>query len=333
MMPQGNYNQHQPMVVSNDPDDFIQSSLYPGGSGVVKSCRYELWDYDGNKPKDSFTALHVVMSPLDGSNDGKDVDIHIVAGSSSDFLPDPSSGGGRLLALTGKNAIGTGSNLGFFLSKLRDNCGLEKGRTNGPTGVAVLEQAYITVARVDQPARDFADAPTQPQGGAKKNVKATILVPVRLTATWDPNYARAAAQFRVPGVPAAAMTPAATNGAAMPPMAPAPAYNPAPAPAMYQPPAMNTGYAPMPGTAPVGPPAGPPPPPAQPGSLSAQSVLQSILQARGSINVADIGKLALEAMNSVDRNTRLPILTEIQAGYAEIALANNWKLNGGVLSL
>lgn len=205
---------HQPQVLSNDPDDFVQSGLYPGGTGIVEDIAYSLWDYNGTKPPDSVCAVKVIFKPTDGSNEGKDVEIFWSVGPSSEFAP--SQDGGFVFGVGNATGMRNSSNWYHIGVALRDNCGMEKGKLNGSAGIKGLLGSQLTLVRKDQPTRDGMEPPppTQGQGQGQRQNK-TFLVPTAAIFAWDKPgttkpRARAAAAAK-PGpvaVPATAAAPA-----------------------------------------------------------------------------------------------------------------------------
>jgi hypothetical protein len=212
---------HTPLILSNDPDDFVQSGLYPGGTGIVEDIFYALWDYNGKQPPDSVCAVKLIFKPTDGSNEGKDVEIFWSVGPSSEFAP--SQDGGFVFGVGNATGMRNSSNWYHIGVALRDNCGMEKGKLNGPAGIKALLGSTLTLVRKDQPTRDGMDAPPQAQGqghGGRQN-KATFLVPTAAVFTWDK-----------PGTGRAKAKPAAKPGPVTVPAAPA---TPAPRPVMAAP--------------------------------------------------------------------------------------------------
>src|SRR5882724_6583195 len=134
-----------PARVSNEIEDFVAGALYPGGRGLVKSCRYQLHDYNGKQAKDSNCGLFITFQPTDGSNEGKPLELFWNVGPSTEFIPDMGTQGGFCLALHGRAGISDTSNCGkYFMSKLRSTCGLPKGKLSEPAGVHVLDGSEIT---------------------------------------------------------------------------------------------------------------------------------------------------------------------------------------------
>jgi hypothetical protein len=166
-------------LASNDIDDFIQGGIYPGGRGIIKDIGYYLWDYGGTRPPDSQCAVRLTLQPTDGANEGKDIDdIWFSVGASSDFQPDQTHG------FVFGEAMKKGSNWHYFLEKLRDNCGMPKGRLGTPgVGIRALIGSGITLARVDQPKREgLAEREVEPGKQARKQ---TILVPTKCEFAWE----------------------------------------------------------------------------------------------------------------------------------------------------
>lgn len=197
--------------VSNELDDFEAGGLYPGGTGVIKELKYVLWDYDGKRAPDSVVAVHMLFSPTDGSNDGKDVDHYWSVGPAVDFAPDPN--GGRLIALKAREAQGESSNWAFALKKFRDNCGLEKGKLSSDKGIRVLEGSVATFVRQDQPSRSGLESDAQPAGGGERKFKPTTLVPTKAKFPWEKGAAKTTTATKTTSTPApAAAAKAESNG-------------------------------------------------------------------------------------------------------------------------
>jgi hypothetical protein len=205
----------QPQTLSNFSDDFVESGLYPGGSGTITDIRYTLWDYDGKRPPDSQCAVKLTMQPTDGSNEGKPVEVYWSVGPSADFQPDHT--GGFVLSET-RAQISKSSNWFIVGSRLKDTCGIESKDVNTPgKGLLNLIGGDITLTRIDQPKRDMKDDPEE--GGNKKGPR-TILVPTRFKGVWEkggkprPVAAAARPAAAAPAhAPASAPAPAASNGA------------------------------------------------------------------------------------------------------------------------
>lgn len=200
--------------VSNEIDDFEQGGLYPGGTGIFESIKYTLWDYDGNQPKDSAIAVHVKFQPTDGSNEGKPVDIYWSAGNAADFAPDPT--GGFLVPLKAREKQSDNSNWAHVLKRFKDNCGLEKGKLSGPTGILALERSEVTLTRIDQPKREGLNEDKPAEGDKKQTRGKTFLAPTKARFPWEKGGAgtRAAAPKTNPTpAPTETATPS-SNGAA-----------------------------------------------------------------------------------------------------------------------
>jgi hypothetical protein len=211
--------QTQPQQLSNFIDDFVQSGIYPGGTGIIQDIAYQLWDYDGKQAPDSVCAVHLVLQPTDGSGDNKPQDIYWSVGPSSDFQPDHTGG----FVLSGSRAgMSNSSNWALVCAALKNTCGMEAGAVNGPTGIRALIGGEMTLTRKDQPARENLDrGPEAEQGGGGRNKsKPTYLSPTRFKGAWEKGGA--ARRPAVPGpvavsaaAPTAHTAPAAptTNGA------------------------------------------------------------------------------------------------------------------------
>ena len=195
-----------PQALSNSYEDFSEGgSLYPGGSGILTDIRYALWDYDGKRAPESQCAVHATMTPTDGSNEGKPVDIFWSVGAAADFQPDHS--GGFVMSDT-KDQISKSCNWADVNNRFMKTCGLESKDLNGPTGLLNLIGGEITLTRVDQMKREGLDDDQPAEHGQKKQ-KRTILVPTRFKGVWEKGgKARSAAAPRA----AAPRAAAASNG-------------------------------------------------------------------------------------------------------------------------
>ena len=207
-----------PTRVSNE--EFVAGALYPGGRGLVKSCRYQLHDYNGKQAKDSNCGLFITFQPTDGSNEGKPVELFWNVGPSSEFIPDVGSQGGFILSLHGRTGISDSSNCSkYLINKLKSTCGLPKGKLDEGNGVHVLEGSEIMFAQQDQEDRDFQDRqPGQAAGQAGRKNK--VYVPTYAKFAWEsgagrgnvatmPNpIAQAPAQGQAPAAPHSNGTPA-----------------------------------------------------------------------------------------------------------------------------
>ena len=218
MHPQGNTT---PTRVSNEVEDFAAGALYPGGRGLVKSCRYQLHDYAGTQVKDSNCGLFITFQPTDGSNEGKPIELFWNVGPATEFIPDLNSQGGFCLALHGRSGISDTSNCSkYLMSKLRSTCGLPKGKLSEPAGVHVLEGSEVTFAQIDQEERDFSDRQPgqQPGQGQGQNRKKKAYIPTHARFAWETGAARAnapapAQATTMPGAPPSFVA-VPTNGTA-----------------------------------------------------------------------------------------------------------------------
>ncbi len=199
-------------LLSHEADDFIASAMYPGGTNVITSAKFTLWDYGGTQPPDSNCALALECNPLDGSNENKPHTEYWNVGAAKDYQPDPTGG-----FLVGTHEPNQSSNFFQFMKSLRDNCGMERGKLSTPgVGVIALTGSHITFARVPPPARDFKNEtgvdPTTGQPRAPR--KATeILVAVKANFAWEGNKAGR-------GKGTATAAPVATAAVATPTVAP-----------------------------------------------------------------------------------------------------------------
>lgn len=314
--------QHQPQVVSNEIEDFQQGgSLYPGGTGIVEECCYKLWDYNGTRPKDSDTAAYIRFRPIDGSNGGAVVEQYWSVGSSSEFLPDNT--GGNLIAIRSKTGMTNSTNWAHFCEVLRNGCGLERGKLSSPMGIRVMQNAIMTLVRVDQKHREGLDElPKTGQAQDKKKAfPKTTLVPTRATFTWDPNYANATKNIPPPPQPGQH----ASQQAQTPYQAPIqPQYaqalpNGAPTPQMAMASQMVQAPPQAHGTAPSG-------------DFSLAGVIRSLLaKNNGGLSVAQLPNMVLTELGAnVTREVRVAVSKESKdpGALAAVAQANGWTLAG-----
>jgi len=314
----------QPSIVSNDVDDFVQAGLYPGGTGIVEDIEYKLWDYDGKRPPDSQLAVRMIFQPTDGSNEGKLLDnLYFSVGPASDFQP--SQDGGFVFAVGSSAQLRQNSNWHFFATKLRDNCGLERGKLNGPSGIKILKGTQLTLTRVDQPHRDIAEdaaAPGAPhmQGQQQRTRKPTILIPTAAVFSWDKGTAarRPAARAAAPApTPTPAPMPAQTAAAA-----PVPASAPSPAPAAAP---VNGSASGIPGDR---------------DSLITEVLRELLSETPGNmLEVAKLPSAMIEKIGPAGRgiavSARMEILKQVKdtAYIQSLAAANGWTTDGAILSL
>lgn len=208
--------------------EFIPGGIYPGGTGIVKSIKYALWDYGGKQPPDSSVAVKCDFHPTDGSNEGEDVEIYWSVGPAASFTPDHM---GRYLIpvhRSGKEPVkGISDNCNWkqaFAAFV--GCGMDPKMIDGDDkGILSLIGTEVVFTRVDQKERDFADnTPAGAPGGqgGQQRKKGQILVPTRCKFPWDkagrsivqgaPAHTGAPAAAGMPA-PAATGAPAASNGA------------------------------------------------------------------------------------------------------------------------
>ena len=293
-----------PQILSNEIEDFqAGGGLYPGGTGIIKESKYILWDGNGKYPPNSLCYALIRTQPTDGSNDGKMVDSYYSVGSANDYVPDNT--GGNVVSLRNKNFMDS-TNWGVFLKKLRNDCGLEKGKLSTPTGIRVMENGIITLIRIEQPHREGMDElPKTGQKDDKKKFVATMLVPSKATFHWDPNYGNAMARS-MSAAPAQGPAPATTQNPYVNGAPPAQATTQASAQTMS--------------TAPIT-------------DLSLGGVLKSLLAKHGgSLSTVGLPKLVLEELigANIDRVARVNIAKE--AGdvnaLSAVSQANGWVMAG-----
>lgn len=321
--------QLQPL--SNSLDDFIAGGLYPGGTGIVKEFCFKLWDYDGKQPPNSSTFVFMRLAPIDGSNDGKDLEHYWSVGSADEFQPDHT--GGFLVAVTrpGKEprkGISNQCNWHQALASLVRNCGMDPGKFNGPGGLRQFEGSEATVSRVDQVARDFQDAnaaaapalatapgQTAPQQQQRRSNKPTTLVFTRVKYAWDKAGAPAAAGTTATAPTGKAAAVARARAQAAPAASPV-AETPAAAAAA---PAASNGHAAATGNA----------------LVDILSTLLADPQYANGIEFSEIGKLVTERMTlaGVPGKQRAVLLKSIQDGdaLATLAAQQGWSYEAGSL--
>lgn len=174
--------------LAHEIDDFVASSLYPGGTNDVIDARYGLWDYGGTQPPDSNCAFILTLQPKDGSNGNQQHEEYWNVGPSSKFVPDPENNGWMI----GSEPPSRSCNYFQLTNSLNLNCGLEKGKLSTDVGVKILIGSEITFTRVDPPARDFRDDsnvldPTtgQPRTQQQRSKPKQILVATKATWAWE----------------------------------------------------------------------------------------------------------------------------------------------------
>lgn len=178
-----------PERISNNPANFEEGGLYPGGKNLATSVKYALWDYGGTKPPNSFVCVEMTCQPLDGSNDGKEHVVNWNVGPAADFAPDHL--GGSLIPLRTRDKQSTQSNWAHVLKQgFMLNCGLDPEKIDTEVGITALNGTEVVLARVDPPKRDFGDdaaqAPPQPgQQPPKRSGGNKILLPTWAKFPWE----------------------------------------------------------------------------------------------------------------------------------------------------
>ena len=322
----------QPKLLSNEIEDFVQSGLYLGGTGIIEDIAYAYWDYNGKLPPDSEVAVKALFKPIDGSNDGKDETIYWSVGPAKDFAP--SGDGGSVFSVGNAEGVRNSSNWYHVGKALRDNCGLEKGKLSGPAGIKVLIGTQLTIVRKDQPQREGMEKgaliPQQPGQPGQQERKPTFLIPTSAVFPWDKSGGRRApAQFLAP-------KPATAQATAAP--APAPISSPAPVPVVQAQPAGPQ--------APVAPAAPPPPIPINNGNAVADvhgligEVLGELLASNGNVvEFAAIPMSMTEKLGPQGRGVTVPARIEIMKQVkdpvylASLAKQRGWSFDGTYLYL
>lgn len=165
---------------------FVQGGgLYPGGRCQIAEIEYRLWDAGGKAAANSIVAVYCRMTPLDGSNDGKDVENFWTCGQSNRLTPDHT--GGKLLPVAqppGKAPVAGISDSCHWhqvVEEMLNSCGLDGPQLDGVNGIKALTGTIAQFARVDAkstgPEVDNVAPAGAPGGQDKKKFKPTVLVP------------------------------------------------------------------------------------------------------------------------------------------------------------
>jgi hypothetical protein len=219
-----------PTVQHLSNEEFISGGLYPGGHGSIASIKYVLWDYAGKQAPDSVVAVKVTFQPDDNSNDGKPVEIYWSAGSATNAVPDHD---GKFLLPVSRpgrepvKGISDNCNWKQVYEAFKHGCAMPPGSLDGPQGILALTGTRLSITRVDQKERDFADQDNVPEGapgrggaGQQKRKVGQVLVPTRVDFyPWDTRGRGVTQATAVPSNTAPTAAPVAvahTNGAATP---------------------------------------------------------------------------------------------------------------------
>ncbi len=295
--------------LSNAAEDFAQGALYPGGSGIFTDFKFAFWDYNGTQPPDSNIAVQAIFQPTDGSNENQPLPIYWNVGPAAEYAI---LDNGAFLGSEHKKGISDACNWKQALDAFKKAGGLDDKLLNGPNGMLVMRGTEATITRVDQKEREnFKDEPAEKEGkdGKKYANKRTILVPTRCKFPWEKGGARPVAVMPTPGASATA------NATASAPASGAPAPG---APATANP---------APGTAP-----GPVAVNGTGGTFA--DVVDSILTAQGgTVEMANLPKLIVEASISIDRASRIQYtkMARDEAEMNKLAAERSWTYGGGML--
>lgn len=194
--------------ISNSLDDMVVGSIGPDQADVrVNICEYVSFDYAGTRENDPVVAVHMNLTPLDGSNDGKDFDAEWTVGPKmKDF--DIFNDGGNLKPKGARHTLAPNSNWGELLKAMKD-CAFDSNVLNGAQGIRLLVGTEMTIRRIAQKERE---------GLTKKSDKAqTFYTCMKITkmpgekgTTRRPQQAPAASTSSAPATTAAT---AGGNGA------------------------------------------------------------------------------------------------------------------------
>ena len=146
-------------AVSNALENMITPGFGPDQSHCrVNVCEYVSFDYNGTLKDDPIVAIHMNLSPLDGSNDNKDFDIEWGTGAKmSEFaiIDD----GGKLAPISKKSALANNSNWALCLRSMAD-AAFNSATLDGPRGVHHVESMEWHIRRIKQPERSGLDPKT-----------------------------------------------------------------------------------------------------------------------------------------------------------------------------
>jgi hypothetical protein len=140
--------------ISNALEDMVVGSIGPDQADVrVNVCEYVSFDYAGTRANDPVIAVHMNLTPLDGSNDGKDFDAEWTVGPKmTDF--DIVNDGGNLKPRGARHTLAPNSNWAELLKAMQD-CSFKSGDViNGPRGIRAIEGMEMTIRRIAQKERE-----------------------------------------------------------------------------------------------------------------------------------------------------------------------------------
>ena len=311
---------NQPKVMSNS--SFVASGIYPGGAILVRDFCYKLWDYNGTQPPNSNLAVFCLGEPIDGSNDGKPVEIYWNVGSAHDFQP---VNDGAFCVSGTKEGMGNSSNWHFVYEKFMQNCGLKGPEFDGPNGIRAMIGSQLMLARMPQPVRAGLKEEAPAPGQEKKRSDRDILVPTRAKFAWEgqgtPMQAQAPAPVAVPA-PVAAQAPAQAAWPVQAPVAAltAPAWpvaapvNGAPATPMAAP-----AQAPAPTAA---------PPAGDDMSVVAQAIANVLAAAPGPMEVSKLWMPVISQLAHIPAVKRSTLASLGKDNLEALVVANNWRYDG-----
>jgi len=311
----------QPKMLSNAV--FVAGGIYPGGQILVKEFCFRLWDYGGTRPPNSEMAVYCLGQPLDGSNDGKDVDIFWNCGPATDFQP---VGNGEFAVSPTREGFSDQSNWHFVFDKFVKNCGLKANMLDGQSGLRAMIGSVIQLARMPGPARSFNNQ-EQPAQGQQPRKAAEVLVPVRVQYAWDKPGAGVPAQAAQPLAPAPApmAAPLPVNG--FPAASPAVGFNPAPTPM----PAPMAAPAPVPMAAPA-PMAAAPAPSGDP-MAQILNAINAMIPAQGAIEVSRLWVPLIGQLPHLTTAQRTPLLNQVKDNIEAYAMQCGWRYDGTTMTL
>lgn len=207
-------------ALSNSVDDMITPGIGPDQSHCrVNICEYIHFDYAGSMKDDPVISVHMNLTPLDGSNDGKDFDIEWTVGPKASEVLIIDEGGKLAPGPGGKGALSNTSNWANLQKSMKD-ASFDPALLNGPTGIRFLQSMEWVIRRIKQVERSGLDSKNSK--GRDKEFYTCLKIekmpgeskPTTRRATGTST--RAAASTPAPAQAATASTQAATNGASAP---------------------------------------------------------------------------------------------------------------------